>query len=107
MKWRRRFLRPQSRRTLSRSSTRWCRPAWAGVPAPRLGAGPHRPGPDPVPHAVARLDPDLAQPHHADRMGRALRVGVPRAHGGRPGGVVIALLVASHWVLDFVTHRPD
>src|SRR2546430_1653480 len=23
------------------------------------------------------------------------------------GGVVIALLVVSHWVLDFVTHRPD
>lgn len=25
----------------------------------------------------------------------------------RRGGVIIALLVVSHWVLDFVTHRPD
>jgi len=29
-----------------------------------------------------------------------------RTADGR-GGVVIALLVASHWVLDYVTHRPD
>ncbi len=27
--------------------------------------------------------------------------------GNRPGAVVIGLLVVSHWVLDFVTHRPD
>ena len=27
--------------------------------------------------------------------------------GDARGGVVIALLVVSHWVLDFVTHRPD
>ena len=27
--------------------------------------------------------------------------------GDGRGGVIIALLVVSHWVLDFVTHRPD
>ncbi len=27
--------------------------------------------------------------------------------GDRRAGVVIGLLVVSHWVLDFVTHRPD
>lgn len=28
-------------------------------------------------------------------------------HRYRPGAVMIWLLVVSHWVLDFVTHRPD
>lgn len=27
--------------------------------------------------------------------------------GNRRGALVIALLVVSHWVLDFITHRPD
>jgi len=30
-----------------------------------------------------------------------------RRSGDKRAGVVIALLVVSHWVLDFVTHRPD
>lgn len=30
-----------------------------------------------------------------------------RRGGDRSGGVLIAALVVSHWVLDFVTHRPD
>ncbi len=30
-----------------------------------------------------------------------------RRTGNKRAGIVIALLVVSHWVLDFVTHRPD
>jgi membrane-bound metal-dependent hydrolase YbcI (DUF457 family) len=30
-----------------------------------------------------------------------------RRTSDKTGGVVLALLVVSHWVLDFITHRPD
>ncbi len=55
--------------------------ALAGVPAAGVGARPHRPGAEPLPDAVARLDPDLAQPDHAHRVGRPVCVPLPHAHG--------------------------
>src|SRR6266568_1532472 len=60
-------------------------PAVAGIPAPGVGAGTRRSGPEPVPDAVARLDPDLAQPGDTDRMGCVVRVHLPHAHGRRTG----------------------
>src|SRR6266513_957012 len=53
--------------------------AVAGVSALGVGAGPHRSGAEPVPDAVARLDPDLAQPDHAGRVGRPVWLPLPPA----------------------------
>lgn len=33
--------------------------------------------------------------------------GAVRKEAGAPGVMIIAMLVFSHWVLDFVTHKPD
>src|SRR5881392_634984 len=47
--------------------------ALAGVSALWVRAGARRTGAEPVPDAVARFDPDLAQPDHAHRLGRPVR----------------------------------
>ena len=65
-------------------------------------------GRDGVHAAELRQLPVLAQPAGAVRVGRRVRRRSTRRSGARrvSAFVTIALLVVSHWLLDYVTHRP-
>src|SRR5437879_166673 len=82
-------------------------PAVARVPAPRVGAGPrHRRG-----ESLLTLTFDAYPLSHSlltlIGWGVVLAVLYRWRSGDARAATVVALLVVSHWVLDFVTHVPD